>query len=196
MLTGGKGCLERVLKNIETLRVAYRPLITLNEGLTVLSLAVNTTVSTKNVGELPQIRASCGEDIYFICNPLDCSGAAMANWDRLMLGVQNPAEFADLIKDYSEAGGPLTLGKDGCCSYSKYGISLSENGDWMTCAYTQRTNGLLGNIRRLPLKDAYMRKHGIESKFYEEKGSVPCFMRAFIGDYVDELKKQNKGSEA
>jgi MoaA/NifB/PqqE/SkfB family radical SAM enzyme len=176
-LTGTKGKLPAVLSNIDRLRQIYRGTIFRQAGLTVLSVAINTTVSGINHDEVPRIKEFCGEDIYFICNPLARLGNAVVNWDNLMHG-ENVVDYMELIRSMSESGGPLTLGNDGLCGYSRWGISVNPCGDYMTCAYTSLTDSLLGNSRQKSLKDAFEYKQGIESMHYAKCGVAPCLVRA------------------
>jgi MoaA/NifB/PqqE/SkfB family radical SAM enzyme len=189
-LTGGEN-LDTTLKNIDMLRTAYHSTMQTNGNLTTLNLALNMTLFTLNIGELPTIKRFAGTDMYFICNPLHKSGAALENWDKLMLGIQDPNAFADLIKDYSEAGGPLTLGSDGLCGYSEWGIAVSPEGKYKSCAYTDETDGFLSDVSKAALKEAFEYKQCMEAAHYKKQGVSKCLVRATsFKDYLAVLSAE------
>lgn len=70
LLTGTKNQLKYALRNIQTLRELYKDTIITKEGIIILSIALNTTVSGINHDELPDIKRFCSDDIYFVCNPV------------------------------------------------------------------------------------------------------------------------------
>lgn len=186
-LTRTRGNLKGAVKNIETAIEEYRSMISIWEGLRVLSVAINTTISSINEDEVEKIKQYFGDDAYFICNPLARLGNAVRNWDSLMdkKSVKNQKE---LIKRLSESGGPLMLGNDGLCAYFRWGIAVSPSGDYMTCAYTNETDGLLGNIKTTSLKEAFENKHKIESLFRPTDTS--CLVRSSsFGPYLKHLRR-------
>lgn len=188
-LTGTTNQHERVVRNIRNVVKAYREEIFTQDGLRVLSVAINTTVTSRNEGEVERIKEFWEDDVYFICNPLARFGNAVGNWEELMEDEESLQRHRVLIKKLSESGGPLTLGKDGFCGYSKFGIGISPSGDFMTCAYTNQTNGLLGNVESLSLREAFERKHKLESEHYDVVGVTPCLIRDFsFPGYLDRLK--------
>ena len=127
LMTGTKNCLEKVLKNIETIRKEYKGTVVKQGAMKILSFAINTTVSKINHGQVAKIKKLCGKDVYFICNPLAKLGKASKTWGALM--EQNRSEdYSGLIKNMSESGGPLMLGKNGTCNYSSNGIAISPEG--------------------------------------------------------------------
>lgn len=138
-LTSTKGMLERVKKNISLAVEANQPLIERTENIVILRVAINTTVTSLNEHEVENIKSYFGESIYFICNPLARLGNAVGNWDNLITDAKTLQRQAELIRKLSESGGPLTLGSDGLCNYSAWGISVNPSGDYMTCAYTNLT---------------------------------------------------------
>jgi len=189
-LTGTTGQLECVLRNIEGIRTIYGgPVV---EGdLNVLNVALNTTVSSVNHDEIAAIKRFCADDIYFICNPIVKLGAAATNWKKLIRKGEAVEDFKKLIGHMSESGGPLTLGKDGLCNYSKWGIAINPAGHFMTCAYTNKTDGLLGNIRDTSLRQAFHHKMREEAAFYACYGQAPCLVRhESFSDYIDNLRKK------
>lgn len=189
LLTGTKNQLKYALRNIQTLRELYKDTIITKEGIIILSIALNTTVSGINHDELPDIRRFCSDDIYFICNPLAPLGNAIVNWDVLM-HRESINNYSELIKIMSESGGPLTLGSNGLCGYSEWGIAVNPSGEFMACPYTTQTNGLLGNIKTTSLEKAFKSKHELESKHFQRYGASPCLVRADSFDiYLDELKR-------
>jgi hypothetical protein len=58
----------------------------------------------------------------------------------------------------------------------------------MTCGYTTKTNGLLGNIYDTSLADAYKRKYTFESVHYKKFGNHPCLIRNIhFDEYLEEI---------
>ena len=176
-LTGTKNQLQQVLANIQILREIYRGRIETLDDLTVLSTAINTTVSSVNNDEVHAIKEFCAEDIYFICNPLARLGNAVDNWEGLVNPMSKIEDYAPLIRSMSESGGPLTLDSAGLCGYSSNGVAIGPYGHYMTCAYTQLTNDLLGNIKETPLKKAFEYKNAREQEHYKKHGTAPCLVR-------------------
>lgn len=187
-LTGTKNMLQKVLRNIEITRKIYADTIDEKDRLRTVRIAINATVTSRNRHEIKSIKEFCGDDIYFVCNPLAKHGNAVDNWDKLMEDGDY-SSHAELIKELSESGGPLTLDKAGLCGYSINGIGISPQGDYMTCAYTSMTNGLLGNIRDTSLSEAYHRKYSFEKEHYQKHGNAPCLVRdtRFV-EYIEKLK--------
>ncbi len=187
-LTQTKGLLPKVLQNIKNAIEVYgEPL--LQQNLKVYNIAINVTVSNANGGEVKNIKDLWQEKVYFICNPIAKLGNAFTHWQTFGNDETSTKRHAKLIEELSETGGPLTLGKDGLCGYSRWGISISPIGDYMTCAYTNLTNGLLGNARGLSLKEAFSKKHKLETTFYKQYENSLCLVRAekFFG-YLKMLK--------
>jgi len=170
--------LPLVLKNLTNLRRLYAGTIEDKEGLQILRLALNMTMNSPNKGEVEAIKAYAGTDMYFICNPLNRIGNAEGNWSKLIESEQDFALQQELARKHSESGGPLTLDKIGVCGYSINGIGIGAYGHYMTCAYTMRSNGLLGTIRDRSLKEVYELKSRLEREHYAKNGIVPCLVRA------------------
>ncbi len=188
-LAGTKGQYEIAVKNIRKAVESYREVIYTQDDLRVLSIAINTTVTSRNEAEVERIKEFWGEDIYFVCNPLVKLGHAVRNWNMLIENEKSIQRHKKLIEIVSESGGPLTLGSEGICGYSRWGISVSPEGNYMTCAYTKRTNGLLGNLKHVSLKEAFERKHAFETAHYIEYNNSPCLVRAGSFDsYIKKLK--------
>lgn len=191
MMTGTKNQLSKVLRNISVIRDIYRKTITSSKSMNILSLALNATVCGVNHDEIGKIKEFCGDDIYFICNPLAKLGNASPNWSILMPNSKESDDYSKLISEMSESGGPLTLGSDGICGYSRRGIAVSPTGDYMTCAYTHKTNGLLFNCIEKPLKDAFQYKRDLESAHHTKFGPSPCLIRSpYFEEYLRGLGSQ------
>ncbi|MBI4453918.1 hypothetical protein HY636_04720, partial [Candidatus Woesearchaeota archaeon] len=159
----------------------------------ILNIAINTTVSSVNEDEVAKIKEYWGDDVYFICNPTAKLGNAVRNWNKLITDDISLQRQSELIKKLSETGGPLTLGSNGLCGYSEWGISVSPSGEFMTCAYTTQTNGLFGNIKNTSLEEAFRYKHAMESKHFQRYGVYPCLVRADSFDiYIKELRVSHK----
>ena len=189
-LTGNKGDLRAVLSKIAYLRKRYGEVIEEDDEHRIVRLAINVTINGLNEKEVQVIRDFCEDDIYFICNPLDKSGNAVKNWDRLVGDEESYKRHIHLARELSESGGPLTL-SGGTCGYSRWGVGVGPYGDYMTCAYTNRTNGLLGNVRDTDLKDAFEYKHEMESAYYGIHGAAPCLIRSSGFDsHLRELKEK------
>jgi MoaA/NifB/PqqE/SkfB family radical SAM enzyme len=189
--TGTKKQFEKVIKNIENLRKTYRNTIEISGDLKTVRVALNATVTDINENEIQKIKEFCRDDIYFICNPLARYGNAISNWDELIRSEESQNRHAQLIRELSESGGPLTLDRKGFCGYSRWGIGVNPLGDYMTCAYTKKTDGLLGSIKNISLKEAFKHKHIIESAHYGLYGHMPCLIRdASFEDYLKKLKEK------
>jgi MoaA/NifB/PqqE/SkfB family radical SAM enzyme len=179
LLAGTKGdVLPLVRRNLANLKSVYAGTIEDRHGLRILRLALNMTVCSRNKGEIAEVKAFAGDDMYFVCNPLARHGNAEGNWSVLIDSEEDFAEQQRLARTYSESGGPLTLDTVGLCGYSINGIGIGPYGHYMTCAYTWKTNGLLGTIRDRSLREAYEFKTGIEHDHYSKRGHVPCLVRA------------------
>lgn len=188
-LTGTRGQFEGVVRKIKNVIKSYKETIYTEDDLRVLSVAINTTVTSRNEAEVEKIKEFWGEEAYFVCNPLAKLGNAVENWDMLIKDEESIQRQGKLIEKVSESGGPLTLGSDGVCGYSRWGISVSPEGDYMACAYTRETNGLLGNINNLSLREAFQHKHELESLHYESNGAMPCLIRdSSFYSYLEMLK--------
>src|SRR3989339_2186374 len=184
-----KGMLPKVLNNIENARQKYAEKIIELNGSRVVHLAINTTITSINKHELENIKDFCKDDILFVCNPIARFGNATGNWNDLVTNEQDYQLFHDLSQKYSETGGPLTLTEDGYCGYSRNGIGISPSGDYMTCAYTSKTNGLFGNINTTSLKEAFELKQKYENEYYQNYGKIPCLIRHDNFDkYIEKLK--------
>jgi len=177
-MTGTEGMFERVVENIRRTIRSYKNMIYFQGSTQILSIGINITASTRNEDEIERIKEFWSDDVYFICNPLAKLGNAVDNWNKLMKSEENPEKHRKLIERLSESGGPLTLGNDGICGYSRWGISISPSGDYMTCAYIRATDGLLGNIKNRSLREAFEYKHKIESEHYKKHGVANCLVRA------------------
>ncbi|MFA4820421.1 MAG: radical SAM protein [Candidatus Aenigmatarchaeota archaeon] len=187
-LTGTKRQLGKVVENIRRATDAYSRTIETVGDVKLVRIAINTTVTSLNEGEISAIRDFFGDDIYFICNPLAKLGNGARNWTDLIASDSDYERHKHLVVELSESGGPLTLGSDGLCGYSAWGIGISPGGDYMTCAYTRKTDGLLGNVKNRSLRDAFEYKHAMESRHHKSNGPVPCLVRSpRFDDYLKEL---------
>jgi len=190
-LTGNKdkNIFQQVLKNINQAREIYSRFIETKDGYQIVRLAFVTTVSSLNKDEIEKIKAFCGDDIYFICNPLAKLGNAISNWDEMMRSDDDDKEIEKIIKQMSETTGPLTLGSNGLCGYSINGISVSPAGNYMTCAYTSLTDGLFGSVVNKSLREAFNYKQKQEQFFYNTNGTCPCLVRSpGFNKYLECLK--------
>lgn len=197
LVTGTKGdVLALVIRNLENLRRVYADTIEEREGLRILRLALNMTICSRNKGEIADVKAFAGDDMYFVCNPLARQGNAEGYWRVLIDSEDDFAEQQRLVRAYSESGGPLTLDRVGLCGYSVNGIGIGPYGDYMTCAYTWKTNGLLGNVRNRSLQEAYEFKRAVERTHYAQNGAAPCLIRASSFDaYLGRLKASGRSEE-
>lgn len=179
-LTGNKDkkIFLKVLKNIEQARKIYSKFIKQEDGYQIVRLAINTTINSLNKDEAKRIKEFCNNDIYFICNPLAKLGNAIRNWNELVKSDDDYKEIEKIVMRISETTGPLTLGSNKLCGYSINGIAVSPLGNYMTCAYTSLTDGLLGNIFNKTLADVYNYKRNQEQNFYKTYGNCPCLVRS------------------
>jgi MoaA/NifB/PqqE/SkfB family radical SAM enzyme len=201
LLTGTKGdALPLVLRNIANLKKVYSNSIEDRNGIRILRLALNMTVCSRNKREIAEVKALAGDDMYFVCNPLARQGNAESNWPALIDSEEDFAEQQRLVKESSESGGPLTLDCSGLCGYSVNGIGIGPCGHYMTCAYTSKTNGLLGTIHDRSLQEAYEFKTKIEREHYAKYGSLPCLIRdasfsAYLNNLYMEIDRKEKALE-
>jgi len=189
----GTGQLNKVLENIKNTINIFKDTIEYKENLKILRVAINTTITSKNKNEVLEIKKYMQEnykdDVYFICNPVFKSGNADFNWKKIGYN-QDYTKEVKTIKSISETGGPLTLGNDGICGYSRWGIAINPAGEYMTCSYTLKTSGFLGNIKKMDLITAFNNKHKIEEK-YKDKNQ-PCLIRS--SGFEKYIKYLEKGS--
>jgi MoaA/NifB/PqqE/SkfB family radical SAM enzyme len=184
--------LPLVLSNIEKVRRVFSKHSTSLNDSKVLRVAINTTITSVNKAEIEKIKDFCNEDIFFICNPIANFGNAKSNWDYLVQNQDDYNEIKELAIQFSDSGGPLTLNDEGLCAYSRYGIGINPNGEYMTCAYTDKTSGLLGTINDFSLGLAFDKKFGLEGEFYRKFGNVPCLIRdSQFEEYIEMLKLLN-----
>ena len=179
LLSGSRvDMLPLVLNNLADLRQLYANTVEEIDGTRILRLALNMTLCSRNQQEIEAIKAYASDDMYFVCNPLARQGNAEGNWSGLIDSEEDFIEQQRLVREFSESGGPLTLDKIGLCGYSMNGIGIGPYGHYMTCAYTSKTNGLLGTIRDRTLHDAYAFKTAFEREHYSSFGNAPCLVRA------------------
>ena len=184
-----KGIFPKTIINITRAIDSLKELTYVKGNLEILSVAINSTISELNINEVKTLK-SLWEDAYYICNPIAKSGNDVNNWD-FFRGALKDEVIHQVIEENSETGGPLTLTKKGLCGYSIYGISVSPEGNYMTCAYTNKTDNLLGSIREIKLKEAWENKHRIESSYYKNFGNTPCLIRSnFFQEYLNQLKEK------
>lgn len=189
-LTGTRGQIEKAIQNVRRLIDVFKNTIETGNDLRILRVAINTTLTSLNENEVSRIREFGGENAYFICNPLVRLGRANQNWHKLIRGSDTHEIQKQLIERFSESGGPLTLGTDGLCGYSAWGIAVDPGGEYMTCAYTTETNGLLGHIRTKDLRSAFEYKHYLELRQYDSYGKAPCLVRSnAFREYLTKLKE-------
>ena len=183
-----KAIMAKTIINITRCVDSFKELIYQEGNLKVLSVAINTTINDKNIDEISSIKSLWKEDTYYICNPLAKFGNAIYNWNLLRNEFEDNF-MSEISKKNSETGGPLTLTKKGLCGYSAYGISVSPKGDYMTCAYTNLTDGFFGNVKNISLKKAWENKHKKEFLHYKKYGNLPCLIRDHsFKEYLKQLK--------
>jgi MoaA/NifB/PqqE/SkfB family radical SAM enzyme len=183
--------LPRVLNNLSRLRKIYADTVEEYGDLRVVRLAINMTLCGRNRNEIQAIKSLADNDMYFVCNPMASWGNSGDNWLNLMGPDADPSEYQRLISEYSESGGPLTLDSMGVCGYSHNGIAVSPSGQFMPCAYTNETDGLLGTIHNRSLSEAFTLKQQVERAHYQKYGPSPCLVRseAFC-EFVQALRAQ------
>lgn len=195
-LTNTHGMLPKVMENIGYARRLFSDSVESAGSTKIVRLAIVTTITSLNETEVEEIKKFCGGDIYFISNPLAREGNAIANWDMLVSDEEGRSRHANLARRLSESGGPLTFGKRNICEYSGSGLAIGPSGHYMTCAYTPKTDGLLGNVNDTSLADAFGFKNRIEMEFYEKYGPRPCLVRdPHFPEYIRNLAA-NKAAES
>lgn len=184
---------HQVIKNIENAKKIYSANEEIQNGYKLNRLAIVTTVTSRNKDEIPKIKKFCNDEIYFICNPLANLGNAINNWNDLISSDNDFKKIREIVLNYSETSGPLTLDQNGLCGYSLNGIAVNPSGYFMTCAYTSLTTGFLGSIFENSIMESYEKKNQHESDYYKEFGNFPCLVRSeHFKNYVNGLKNSKK----
>ena len=190
-----RGIFPKTIINITRTIDSFKEIAYKEDNLEVLSVAINSTISDLNFDEVKTIKSLWGDDTYYICNPIAKFGDAVHNWNLFRNSLSDKI-ISKLIKKNSETGGPLTLNEEGLCGYAAYGISISPEGNYMTCAYTNKTDSFLGNIYDTKLKEAWEDKHKKESLYYKKFGNAPCLIRDdSFEEYLKILKTKSENKK-
>jgi MoaA/NifB/PqqE/SkfB family radical SAM enzyme len=177
-LTGERGSLQVILANIRYCREVYRDLIEEKDGLRLTSLAVNMVVNQLNVAEAESIREFCGEDIAFVCNRPTRIGLAEHNWEVIYGQEASNSSVDSVIDNLSKDHPPLGTTPDGrWCAYMRNGISISPQGEILTCAYAIGTAGCYGKLNSADLASANRRVMESVDEFYRLHGHSRCILR-------------------
>ena len=176
-LTGG-GRLKHVLKNIEHVRRVYASLINDDCKARLVSLAINTVVTSLNVSEVDTIRQFCGDDIAFVCNQPTRIGLAEQNWNMLYGDITTNAEVNNVVGQMAVECGPLGSTPDGkWCAYMKHGISVGPDGSILTCAYSLETAGCYGKFSGGNYQEGNRLVMESVEEFYRHYGHSRCILR-------------------
>src|SRR3989339_314252 len=143
----GNGNLDRVLTNLTVLRAVYaahpsQPIA----GRRLVRLGINTTVSEKNITELPAIRAFANEDIQVVVNPPMRRGrlTGTKQWNRFVADNDEQERLTEAARMASDTGGHTSVA-NGVCSYFAHGVSVDVDGAFVTCGYAGETGAKLPN---------------------------------------------------
>ena len=169
---------KNLMKNLEITRNIYKKKLHALWKKTITSLAVNLVLNNENDNQIQQIKKFCDGDMIFVVNkPINIWAASQSRKD-----YDNVLEKLD--KDISFPLGTLAEWQQ--CAYMRNGISISSNGEILTCAYALETQNLYGNIDDDILS---MRKKVMKSvdDFYKKHGESRCILRH--PEYKKFLKK-------
>lgn len=192
----GNGDLSVVLANIELLRAVYGE----NEeigGREVTRLAVNTTVTCLNQGEIGTIKEFAhAHGMQFICNPLMATGLAENAhvWKMLVGSGTNYAEQARLATKYSDTHGQSSI-RDGRCSYGFRGIAVDIDGTMMLCGYAPGPKDVMPNVKDMSMEALTALHRSIQSCWErcESKGCMHCITRSDTKGKLEKLVQQELG---
>lgn len=175
-LTGG-GDLDVVKNNIEGCRAMFKPLIQPRDGCRVGSLAINMVVTKLNYHEIEEMRKFCGTDIVFVCNEPTCIGRAEKNWERLNgRNLSVDVDITKIMEEMSAVQKPLGTTSNGeWCAYMRNGVSVSSDGQIITCAYSLETAG--GYTPADSLRAANREVVTSIDGFYRTHGHYRCVLR-------------------
>lgn len=144
-LTGEKGNIEQVLKNIQMLKEVYGKSQEKVNGKEVVRLGINTTVVKQNKGQLDSIKKLAGDEMQFIVNFPIKRGKFKSNivWERLV--GDEYFELQRLAQEKSDTGGHSSI-DEGVCSYFNRGVSADVDGQLLSCGYASETAHALGTV--------------------------------------------------
>jgi MoaA/NifB/PqqE/SkfB family radical SAM enzyme len=177
-LTGGCIDLSKVLDNITRCRKVYSHLIEQNNSRRIGSLAINMVVNTINYDEVENVRDFCGDDVVFVCNQPTRIGLAEKNWSFLYGETPCNADVDSIIARMSEFQQPLGTTRDGkWCAYMRNGLSVSPDGQVLTCAYSLETAGLYNAPNFDDLVATNRDVMQSVQEFYDRCGHSRCILR-------------------
>ncbi|MFH1053076.1 MAG: radical SAM protein [Candidatus Woesearchaeota archaeon] len=158
LLTGTKGFFDIAKENIDYARSLYKYDLTKRDENIMGRLALNCVVTLQNMGEIPNIRDWCGDDICFICNYPVYSGDAKRNW-QMLTGMENGEanpELVEIATDYTERPQQTFTRPVGGCASLLNGIELCSDGKAIICAGGREN--LLGDGSYESLRSIWERK--------------------------------------
>ncbi len=177
-LTGGHTDLSKVLTNIDNCRKIYADFIEERDGHRIGSLAINMVVNTINCDEVEKVQDFCGDDIVFVCNQPTRIGLAERNWTVLYGETPSNPNIDSIIARMSVAQQPLGTTTDGqWCAYMRNGISISPDGQVLTCAYALETVGLYDAPNLDDLAATNLNVMQSVQEFYDQYGHSRCILR-------------------
>jgi len=193
-LTGGRGNLSTILANIANCRKVYAKLIEEHEGYRIGSLAINMVVNTINCDEVEKVREFCADDIVFVCNQPTRIGLAERNWSILYGETPGNTDVDSIVARMSALQQPLGTTSDGkWCAYMRNGISVSPDGQVLTCAYSLETAGLYNDLNVDDLKATNREVMQSVEEFYGMHGHSRCILRhPKYKDFIAFLKNRRK----
>tara|TARA_Y100000310_G_C20606958_1_gene775988 strand:+ start:456 stop:1457 length:1002 start_codon:yes stop_codon:yes gene_type:complete len=172
-LTGFQG-LERVRKNLDTLREIYRPgNKTREDGSIETRWGVITIINQHNKDEVPGIKEFCGDDAFYICNYPINKGGATSVWDSYV-GTEEDLKglirIANIYTDTLAAGLSAPI-KSGQYIMLNHGITIDTNGNTHACPAMVDTN--LGNIADTTVEEIWRKT----KEYTRDKDNPLCLAR-------------------
>ncbi len=189
----GNANFSLVMENIKYARKLFARDIQIKNGYKIYRLILHMTVTPKNYHKLNQLRAFCGEDIFFDCQPLANVGVAKNNY-KFFGKEMNYEQFQRYgHKIYP----PMVLSqteshKDICCLFY-YGLSINYSGDVMFDTHAVEPQKHIGNIREFSLKELLYRTKKLRKFFLDNYNSGYCPVRdAAYHKFINDLKSKKE----
>lgn len=185
------GSFRKVIKNIGLAREIYGQHQDYENSYRVYRLAVHSIVNSQNLEQIPEIAMFCSDDIFYSAAPIAKVGAAV---DRPELFSTKQEEINRVVRRYSKGNLILSdsaleeTGLERCGTFF-YGIGVRYNGGALFDAHAYETEGSIGNVRDLSLRELIRRQRGLREMFYERFGSCFCPLRdEKYGEFVLHLQ--------
>jgi MoaA/NifB/PqqE/SkfB family radical SAM enzyme len=173
----GAASFDKLMKNLAHARKVFAQDIYCKNGKRVHRLGVHMTVTARNYHLIPDIKAYCGDDIFFDCDHIAPVGIALENFTAL-----GGNEGLDLCTRASQsAGTPMVITKGSCgkssCALFYFGLAIGYEGEVMIDTHAIETKHIVGHIRDAPLDALLDRAQAFRDRYFEQYGDHPCIIR-------------------